>query len=367
MTKRLLFPSILVATSLLACTNGDDTTSDEARVPFQDDWREEISGPAAQIRKLVVGGKVANNNFVNRGNIEVRYVANTDQIKVEMRRFTIAGSELDAEGAFSRMHLWAYNIASPKAPSPDDADKACFADGQTTCYIRSYYDGQLQPVRDGVHFRVTIPAGWDGNLELTTTDNLEAGIDTYPARSSILVDGLAGNLTAELDSGNVQVRMDPNTKHFSGCASNDACIAAGYPIGCGCSEPTNVSIATRSGQSSNITVDIGKADAWYTMLLENRGSFSAGSSFVCTADIDCGPFDLCEIDENFEALEYHERAEINYPGTPAIRGAGMRITLISEACANISYASGPNDFDLDSFPEEKRGDLRACVGCLADI
>jgi hypothetical protein len=366
MTKRLLFPSLLVATSLLACNNGDDTSGEET-APFQDSWREEISGPAAQIRKLVVGGRAANNNFVNRGHIEVRYVANTDQIKVEMQRFTIARTDEEAKGAFSRMHLWAYNIASPKAPSPADADKACFADGQTTCYIRSYYDGQLQPVRDGVHFRVTIPVGWDGDLELKTTDNLEAGIDTYPARSNILVDGVAGDLGVDLDSGNVQVRMDPNTKHFSGCASNDACVAAGYAIGCGCSEPTNITIASRSGQSSNITVDVGTADAWYTMLLENRGSFSASSSFVCTADLDCGAFDDCQLEPEYADLAYHERAEINYPGAPAIKGAGIRISLISESCANVTYTTGPNDFDLDEFPEEKRGDLRACVGCLADL
>lgn len=373
MTKRLLFPSLFVAATLslpsLGCQPDDDggPTDSSDRSPVLDTWREEISGPASQITKLVIGGRLASNNFANRGDIEVRYVANTDQITIEMRRFTIAKTPEDAVLAFERMKFWAYNIATPKAPTPDDADKACFADGQATCYVRNYYDGQLQPVRDGAHFRVTIPAGWEGDLDLKTQDNLGAGIDTYPDRSSVLVDGVAGDIAVELDSGNVQIRMDPNTKHYSRCSANDACIADGYPLGCGCSEPTNVTVSNRAGQASDITVDVGKADAWYTMLLENRGSFSSSDDFVCTASIDCGAFESCDIDPDFADIAYQERAEVNYPGEPAIAGAGIRIALVSESCANITLANSVDDYELDTYPEEKRGDLEICVGCLNDL
>jgi hypothetical protein len=369
MTKRLLFPSLFVATlslTSLGCQPaGDDGPTDSSdRSPVLDSWREEISGPASQISKLVIGGRLASNNFANRGDIEVRYVANTDQITIEMRRFTIAKTQQDAELAFGRMKFWAYNIATPKAPTPADDDKACFADGQATCYVRNYYDGQLQPVRDGAHFRVTIPAGWDGDLELKTQDNLGAGIDTYPDRSEVLVDGVAGDLLVELDSGNVQIRMDPNTKHYARCAANDACVADGFPLGCGCSEPTNITVSNRSGQASDITVDVSNPDAWYDMQLQNRGSFSSSSDFVCTATIDCEPFAVCNIAEDFADIPFEERAEINYPGEPAISGAGIRITLVSESCANITLANSVDDYELDTYPEEKRGDLKVCVGCI---
>ena len=233
--------------------------------------------------------------------------------------------------------------------------------------MRNYYDGQFQPVRDGANFRVTIPRGWDGDLLLTTSDNLEDGIETYPDRSDITVNGLAGNLTVDLDSGDVKVRMDPATDHFAGCPSNDTCVEMGYVMGCGCNEPTNISIANNNGQSSNITVDVGNPDAWYTMILENRGTFSSSDDFVCTATIDCGPFSDCVIDPDYAAIPYQERAEINFPGDPAINGAGMRIALVSEACSNIVYVDGPDDYEAETFPEEKRGDLEVCVGCLADL
>jgi hypothetical protein len=281
-----------------------------------------------------------------------------------MQRFTIAKDQATADAAFERMKFWAYDIATPAPPSEDDAADACWAPDVTGCYIRNYYEGQLQPVRDGVNFRVTIPIGWDGDLAITTEDNLEAGIETYPDRSDIIVDGFAGNLIVDMDSGNVQARMDPNTDHYADCDANDDCVAMGYPLGCGCSDPTNVTIANTNGQSSNITVDVGNPDAWYTMILENRGTFSASDEFICTATIDCGAFDDCVIDPDYADIEYQERAEVNFPGTPAIAGAGIRIALTSEACANIVHTDSPEDYELDEFPIEKRGDINVCVGCL---
>lgn len=375
MTMRLpSFPLFAVTALSFAavCANGcigDDgggSVGDDCE-PYVDKWQMEMSGPAAQMTSLTIGGRLSNNNFANRGNIEIRYVNGTDQITIEMQRFTIAKNQEDADAAFGRMKLWAYDITTPKPPTAMDDGKKCWAEGISRCFVRNYYEGQLQPVRDGVNFRVTIPTGWEGNLQLTTTDNLGEGIDSYPDRSDILVDGLAGNLTVDLDSGNVQIRMDPNTKHFARCPNNDTCIEEGYVMGCGCSEPTNVSIANRNGQSSDITVDVGNPDHWYTMLLENRGTFSASDDFVCTATIDCSPYDVCEIEPDFASVEYQERAEINYPGDPAIRGAGMRISLVSESCANIVYVDGPQDYEADEFPADKRGDLRVCVGCLSDL
>jgi hypothetical protein len=360
---------LLVATTTLltACPSGDDTTIGEGREPYVDDWKVEMSGPASQITKLSIGDRLTSDNFANRGDIEVVYEAGTDQITIEMQRFTIAQNQEDADAAFMRMKFWAYDIATPAAPEPDDAEDACWAEGVTGCYVRNYYEGQLQPVRDGVNFRVTIPKGWEGDLELVTEDNLEEGIDTYPDRSDITVNGLAGSLGVDMDSGNVLVRMDPETKHYAGCAANDACVSMDHVMGCGCNEPTAVSIANKTGQASNMIVDVGTSENWYTMILENRGTFSAGDEFVCTAEIECSAFADCAIDPDFAGVAFQERAEINYPGDPAIAGAGMRIALVSEACANIVYVDGPDDYEAEDFPAEKRGDLQVCVGCLSDL
>lgn len=363
--RRITCSLLLAATSLITACGDDGNSPDDGRKPYIDEWRVELTGPAAMVtNRLSIGDRLTSNNFANRGDVEVIYVDGTDQITVEMQRFTIAKNDADASAAFGRMKLWAYNIATPKTPSPADAANACFADGAASCYLRSYYEGQLQPVRDGANFRVTVPRGWTGNLEIVTSDNLEEGVGVYPDRSDVIVDGAAGNVNIDMDSGNVAVRMDPNTKHFANCAANDTCVAMGYAQGCGCDSPTNIAIANAAGQASDITVDVGNPDAWYTMILENRGSFSASDDFICTATIDCGPFDDCVIDPDFANLDQQERAEINWPGDPAVAGAGMRISLVSESCANIAHINGPEDYESEDFPEEKRGDINVCVGCL---
>jgi hypothetical protein len=365
MTTRLLSLPLLVATatSLMSCTE-DHGPVGAGREPYVDDWVMEMSGPAAQIESLSIGDRLSSDNFANRGDIEIRYVTGTDQITIYMQRFTIAKNQEDADAAFERMKFWAYDIASPAPPTPDDAPDGCWQPDVTGCYVRNYYEGQLQPVRDGVNFRVEIPVGWDGDLSVTTEDNLEEGIDTYPDRSDVIIDGVAGNLFVDMDSGNISVRMDPETDHFAGCPANDDCVAMGYVMGCGCSEPTNITIANKVGQASNITLDVGNSGAWYTMVLENKGTFMAGDEFICEATIDCDSFPNCEIDPDYADVAYQERAEVNYPGDPAISGAGMRIALTSEACANIVYTEGPDDYGIEEFATEKRGDINVCVGCL---
>lgn len=369
MTMRLCsstFLAVAVLASLSACPAEPPNPSD-TRQPYVDDWQTEATLPAAQFRKLSIGDRIASDNFANRGDIEVRYEAGIDSITVEMQRFTVASSPEAADEAFAKMHYWGYDLSSPEQPSDDNVEDSCENPEVDTCYVRAYYDGLFQPLRDGANFRVTIPAGWDGNLELTTSDNLEEGIESYPDRSDILVDGVRGNLTVDMDSGNIQVKMDPTVDHFAGCAMNDACVMEGFAMGCGCSEPTNISIANKNGQASNMTVDVSNADHWYFLSLDNRGTFSSSDDFICTATIDCESFPDCLLEEDDLTLENKQRADINFPGEPAISGAGIRVQLISESCANIEYVEGPDDYESDDLPQEKRGDLRVCVGCLENL
>jgi hypothetical protein len=361
-----LFYAAVIAVAAPACQIGYDLPDEpiDTRAPWVDEWQVEAELPAAQFVALSIGDRLTSENFANRGDVEVRYVANTDVITIEMQRFTVASNEVNAQLAFEKMQYWGYNRSSPEKPTEALGVHACTSPEHDTCYIRAYYDGMYEPIRDGANFRVTIPAGWGGDLDIVTSDNLEEGVDTYPDRSDVIVHGLNGNLDVDLDSGNVHVRMDPNVPHYAGCADSQACEEMGYAIGCGCDEPTLVSIANKSGQASNVTVDVGAADNWYSMVLENRGTFSASDDFVCNATIDYGPFTNYMVDDASAAAPWEEGAEINFPGSPASNGNGIRISLISEACANIRYAEDPGDYDADPLPEEKRGELRVCVGCL---
>jgi hypothetical protein len=365
MTTRLHSPALLFAVAIVplaGCPQPPPATGD--RAPFVDEWTLEAELPAAQLSFLSIGDRISSDNFANRGDIEVRYVEGATTITVEMQRFTVASSQAAADEAFGRMQYWGYDAASPEKPSDDLAPSACDQPDIESCYIRSYYDGLFQPVRDGANFRITLPAGWEGDLDVTTSDNLEEGIDIYPDRSDVTIDGLNGNLAIDLDSGNVEVRVDPNIDHYAGCSANDTCVEMMYAMGCGCSEPTNITIENATGQSSNITVDLGNTQEWYTMILENRGMFSGGDSFVCNATIDCSPFASCEIDPAYANVPNQERAEVNYPGAPAVMGAGMRISVVSDQCSNVKYVDDVSDYGLEDLPEEKRGELLVCSGCL---
>jgi hypothetical protein len=325
-----------------------------------DDWEQVGSGPAAGLELLSIGNRGTNDNFSNRGDIEVNYVEGIDVITIEMQRFTIG--EMDsAEDAFGRMHPWLYDLPVPEPPEILSPDNACWAPGTTACYVQAYFDGLFQPVRDGANFRITIPAGWSGSLELVTADNLEDA--RYPDRSDILVDGLAGPLSVDLDSGNVAVRLDPNLPHYAGCPDNDACVAQDHAPGCGCVEPTDVSIVNRAPHASNMTVDVGNVDHWYSVTVENRnGPVFEGPA--CEALVDCSPFAECQLDPDFEESIGAAQAEINYPGDPAIAGAGIQITLISQRCADVPHVNDPEDWDNPNMPIEQRGHLLVCAGCL---
>ena len=135
MTTRLLSLSLLVAASTFATACGTDGGEPDTRKPYVDDWKVELSGPAAQITKLSIGDRIASDNFANRGDIEVIYSDATDQITIEMQRFTIAKNDMLATEAFGRMQFWAYDISSPAAPKPEDAADACWATDVTgsTC------------------------------------------------------------------------------------------------------------------------------------------------------------------------------------------------------------------------------------------
>jgi hypothetical protein len=368
MIKRLLTPSLLLcaAASIGGCPN-DDTPIDAGREPYIDEWETVLEVPGSSLGELgylSIGDRETMTNFANRGDVEVRYDPAATGLKVEMQRFTIAKSQDIANDAFDHMQVWIFDAATPARPNTFIPEEdGCFIEGATSCYIRAYYDGQSQPVRDGANFRITLPAGWDGKLDIITEDNLEEGVGVYPDRSDVSVYNAAGSVGVDLDSGNVTISLDPNIAHFAGCSASASCEEMGFPMMCGCTDPTTVTVLNGTGQASNIVVDV-PANKWYTAKLENQGTFSAGAEFVCTATIDCESFEDCVLDPAYTTIEYQERAEINWPGDPAVMGTGVNINITSQDCANIDYIEGKDDYETEVFPNEQRGNLRLCSGCV---
>ncbi|WP_198154457.1 purine-nucleoside phosphorylase [Plesiocystis pacifica] len=360
----------LLSLPLAAC---GDPEADPEPAPMVDAWEVVAQGPASALDFLEIGSALSGDNFANRGDVTIEYVEGTDQITVEMQRFGSYASTDQRDENFARIEGWAYDQSSPSIPTADMAAIACWAPETSGCHVSVYYDGQSQPVRAGANFRVQIPVGWPGDLSVETEDNLADGPTTYPDRSDVRILGARGNVDVLLDSGNVDIRLDPDIPHYAGCSDSQACeehfgVAPDpneeEPFACGCDTPTNIAVENRAGQSSNVTVDVATADNWYTVQLENRGDFSAQSDFICDAAIECAAFDDCAIDPDYAATDNEERAEINFPGVNTIEGTGIRIVATSEQCSFVPYTEGPEDFEADPMPEQKRGQLDVCVGCL---
>ncbi|MFV8750594.1 purine-nucleoside phosphorylase [Nannocystaceae bacterium ST9] len=358
-----------------ACTDGYSVPRQQA---YLDEWRVVAEGNVSTLKFLSIGDRLTYDNFANRGDIEVIYDSNANGITVEMQRFVTAWDQEQAAAELSNLQYWGYNSAEARILDPvENADLLCFTPGNDFCYIRMYSDSASQSIYTGANFRITLPAGWDGDLEIVTSDNVEVGARYYPDRSDVDVTGLSGSLRVDLDSGNVNVSVDSNVDHFSGCASNDICEmgepdamppVAPFDPSCGCTQPTTIVVNNATGQSSNITIDVptnskvSGAGRWYNILLENW----AGPDSICSAIIDCEAFgEGCLIDSEFSNTNNIEKAEINYPGLPATTGAGIQIQAHSDSCADVEYLENPEDYDSDEdFPSEQRGNLRLCSGCL---
>lgn len=325
----------------------------EARVPFVDEWDTVFEAPASDYTLLKVGGRISGDNFANRGDIEVDFVEGSTQIRVQMQRFTVAGDLDEAEDNFARMSSWAYDLEVPQPPDEAIAAFACGLADSTRCHLRPYFDGLFQPSRDGVNFRISLPSGWAGELILGTSDNLAD--DIYPDRSDVDVEGLAGDLSVDMDSGRLHVRLDPQLPHYADCPDSAECEALGHGAECSCEQPTSIRARTGTGAAANMEVELADPDRWYSVRLENSASDS-----TCTVALDCSPFDGCELDTSEPGTL---SAELNFPGAPATAGSGIEISLLSEGCGLVDFVEGPEDYGL-LVREEQRGllTLRADAG-----
>ena len=360
---------------------GSDLDSD--RRPYRDQWRleSEIEFPTAEVAELVVGGVRTNDNYANNGDIIVRFDGPPNLMRVELRRFTFTTSQANAEEDYSHLHLWAYSggLAPPESKAPEED---CVLQGWSSgCALRVYYEGLSQLVRSGADIRITLPPDFRNRLALTTADN--AISDNYHNRGDVCVEGLNASADIELASGRVFVAMDPAITPAPRCSAEqvEACenwttvdaqgqtVAAPWDLQCDCLAQLdgafgNLTVDGRDGFATDITIDMPE-DLWSTIQLDNTGPGQSASGTFCTADIDLPAVVQDEIGNDFP---WEARGSTNFPGVPAVMGAGYTVLASSAGCGPVSHTGSPELYAGESGSQAiyDRGNIQVCAGCIVD-
>jgi hypothetical protein len=366
---------------------------DARRGPFRDQWRtihegafevfDEHGEPA--IRDLQIGlGLGYADNFINRGDVIVELDGPPDTIKIELRRFTVADGQGQADHDFAKLQLWAYNakLGAPSRPEQMDDETRCGGAGEDGlpdpwldgCGVYVYYAGQTQLARAGADIRVTLPADYRQHLGISTGDN--AAEDSYPNRGNVCVDGFGGTLDAEVGSALAFVKLAPDTapmpdcppalredcEHFDDPATDgpDAwaidcgCIAEGYELG-------HVAIESRAPSPASMVVDV-PAALWMMVAAENQGSNELAGKHCTAVLTGLGEVEYTADDPRQPWLR---RALVNHP--PRAPTSGYGVGLFSRGCEPVAAVESPDEWieDDDDPPSELRGDLEVCSGCLA--
>ncbi len=380
-----ILPLLVLPMLALAVACGDDGGDDggDVKAPRKDQWDPVVqSFPFPQsgdtpVTTLTIGGSNPE-NWTNRGDIEVYLTGPDNEITVEMRRFTSADSDDQANDNYANMSLWAFASSGVGKPDEQDPLTNCTTNGVWLdgCQIRVYYDGLQQPIRDGADLRVTLPASYNGELIVNTTDNIEDS--QYVDRSDVKIKGLRGNAEVELDSGNVDVFFARDARPGEGLcdpATIDACETFVNPdtmeddpwsIDCPCTDYGALQVSSRVSQSTNITVDI-PSGLWATANSNNKHpGLTTISTPTCTADTNCDGLS-CR-DESFEESKpWRRQTEFNDPNptdaSTAVATGGYNMILTSESCSDVDFHPAPEDFENE--PEvETRGNILVCSGCV---
>ena len=326
--------------------------------PMRDDWTLEYRGPfvyleddgTPRITSLSVGGTPYASNFANRGDVVVQF-ADTSDITIEMRRFTMAANDDEAEDDFASLSVLAYaGLDEPRKPAQvPDTDRCIPFDphGDPTpwpdqCSIRVYYDGLAQLERSGADLRITLPRGYAGALEVVTTDDDVDG--DYRDRGDVCIAGLAGSADVSLESGRAFVVLADDVSPDAGGLGID-------------------------GDAADITVDV-PATLWTTI--------DVGNANESSDDID-EPCGACETEVSIDGFvpdaapdgtvrdPWRLRGTVNDPGPATPPGAGYRLDLVARACGGVVFTGEPGGFvgfDAGDAHRERHGDIEVCPGCL---
>jgi hypothetical protein len=360
--------------ALPAC--GETTEPTGELIPFRGDWVNVADWPfdPSVVGTINIGGMLDSGNFANRGNVEVYYV-DSPNIRIDMRKFTFAADAAEAEADYAKMSPWMF-IGAKDIPDDIDPLNACqFQDPETgetywqdACGVHLYYDGQTQKLRVGADIRVFIPSTWEGQLNVTTQDNMGEP-ENYPDRGDVTILDLPGSAEISVDSASVNVRLADNVEPVPGCTAelNQQCADAGWdtsdPAVCPCNEFGLVRVTTRGEQPIQGTVDV--PAALWTLADLNITQPGLGPDSECVSTIECDSFDTgCSWLDNDDNKPFDRRAELNKPES-SLEGLGYGVKIESGACATIETVEGPDDFMAPS--PELRGELLVCSGCLGDM
>lgn len=389
--KNLTTATILgLALSLGSCGDkGTDTPIDES-TPQVGEWEtvvDELAFPTSgegKINKLTVGRKEYDENFANRGDIEVFFDKDTDVITVEMRKYDFADAATvngdpaqDIIGHFELLELWAYNEGGGNPAKPTEADRAdptknCTLEAwKDNCSIYVYYDGKSQPVRSGVDLRVHLPKAWRGELNVQTEDNdAEA---TYPRRGNVTITGdgdagWCGSGSVKMSAGIGKIRLCRDLIPAPTCTADQIADCENFQVDgepaawapeCMCKNDKfgQMRIESLKPWAADITVDMPDT-TWLNATVQNQ---SEAKPHECKPVIE-NCTGNCKITDN---SEYAKAAEYNYPSEFAPAGAGFNLTVLSAGCTQVDFFSKPEDWAPEKEPDEaERGHLKVCTGCL---
>lgn len=325
----------------------------------------------ASIKQITIGRREFDENFANRGNIEVLYDHPEQTITVEIRKY-VFGDEIDRENVFKKLSLWAYvSSGNPTKPSSQDAANDCTKDTwKNNCAIYTYYDGKSQPERSGMDFRVHLPIGYRGKVNVVTEDNLQEE-QAYPRRGNITIDGLCGSGDIQMEAGRGNIKMCRDLTPAPTCPASGIQACNTWPDGdgseawakeCPCGQGDlfgQLLIRARQPWAANITVDIPET-VWLNTTLKNTATEQLPE---CMPQIEaCGVIASCTLNDEDK---YSPTAEFNYPSKAAPAGAGFNVTVESGGCTYIRYVDDAKDWKPDGeADEELRGKLKVCTGCL---
>ncbi len=352
---------------LTACdTGGNGSVS---RQPFRDAWQVAVDLPfvhtnpddgVPEIVDLFVGGRTSNDNFANRGDVIVDFNGPTDRILVELRRFTLTTSSEAADEDFRNLNLWAFT-SSLGRPQDQDVEDDCANSGwQNGCEIRVYFDGLSQLQRSGADIRVTLPPDYRQKVSVTTEDNVAD--DDYFNRGAVCISNLFASADVETQSGNIWVSLASDVTPAPKCSAEQIqrceewTVNDGGPDGgidspapwapeCDCiavggGEFGRLAIENRDNNASNIMVDV-PGGLWASARAENRGDGQQTNGEFCDADITLTNYEQEPTGNDFPWQAF---GNANFPGEPAIRGAGFSIQAISNACSPVASTENPADF-----------------------
>lgn len=387
---RLLLSTLVL---LLGCPDDDPATEEadtdglgfEGPGPMRDGWQTVVDQPMptdGSVTAVRIGGTAVMDNFVNRGDVIVRY-ADTDRITVELRRFTFAGSDPEADDDFDRLQAWAYvGGGTPQRPDQMDPDDACIdAEGvapwRDGCHLRVYYDGLVQPLRAGADMRVTLPRAYVYGLDVVTEDDI-ADAD-YQNRGNVCIEDLPGSATVQLGAGQAWVSLADELQEMPACSDVDlqACRAAAWnTAACPCLADQlpfgTLTVESGAGMPADITLDA-PSDRWTRLLLRNEDVGLSASNPLCTIEIATDEAELY-VEETIDLANapWVFKGGFNQPpAPPAIAAGGYAVNLRSARCEGVAATENPEDFVGQGQgamqPVIVRGQLSVCTDCLDGV